>query len=87
VDADASRHRETYRRLADRLAAEGAVAPFTLPPEAVLARVVRALEARRPRARYPVTLPAVLFAGLRRLLPARWLDALILWEARAMRPR
>jgi NAD(P)-dependent dehydrogenase (short-subunit alcohol dehydrogenase family) len=87
IDADASRHRETYRRLAERLATEGAVAPFTLPPEAVLAKVVRALEARRPRPRYAVTWPAVLFAGLRRVLPARWLDALILREAGATRPR
>jgi hypothetical protein len=52
--------------------------PFTLPPEAVLKRVVHALESRRPRARYAVTVPTYLFAFLRRLLSTRQLDWLLL---------
>jgi hypothetical protein len=43
----------------------------------VLKRVVHALESRRPRARYPVTVPTYLFAFLRRLLSTRQLDALL----------
>jgi hypothetical protein len=60
-----------------RLLKEGPAAPFTLPPEAVLKRVIHALESPRPRARYPVTLPTYLLAALRRLLPARALDRVL----------
>jgi NAD(P)-dependent dehydrogenase (short-subunit alcohol dehydrogenase family) len=77
IDAEHSVHREAYRAMASRLAKEGPVAPFTLPPEAVLKRVVHALESRRPRARYPVTTPTYLFAFLRRVLSTRQLDGLL----------
>jgi NAD(P)-dependent dehydrogenase (short-subunit alcohol dehydrogenase family) len=77
IDADGSVHRAAYARLRRRLERRGAPAPFSLPPEAVLARVVHALESRRPRRRYPVTVPTRLFALLRRLLPAALLDPLL----------
>ena len=74
VDADASVHRERYARMRRRLEAAESTTPFTLPPEAVLKAVVHALESPRPRRRYPVTFPTRLFAVLRRVLPAAWLD-------------
>ncbi len=77
VDREGSVHREAYRAMERRFTVEGPAVPFTLPPEAVLRRVIRALEARRPRPRYYVTVPTYLFATLRRLLPWRVLDALL----------
>ncbi len=77
VAADSSVHREAYQNMARRFTTPGPVAPFTLPPEAVLKRVVHALEARRPRARYYVTVPTHLFAVLRRALPQRLLDEVL----------
>ena len=74
IDPQHSAHHVAYRRLEERLRTEGAVAPFTLGPEAVLKRVITALESRRPRARYPVTVPTYLFAYLKCLLPRRLLD-------------
>lgn len=74
IDAETSFFRTTYRRMENRLTKEGPAAPFTLPPEAVLAKVIHALEAPRPRARYFVTFPTYLFATLKRLLPIRALD-------------
>jgi hypothetical protein len=62
----------------ERLLKTGPVAPFTLPPEAVLKKVVHALESRRPRARYYVTFPTYLFGALKRLLPQKALDRLLL---------
>ncbi|OQX44243.1 MAG: short-chain dehydrogenase, partial [Candidatus Sedimenticola endophacoides] len=56
---------------------EGAAVPFTLPPEAVLAKVTHALESRRPRPRYYVTFPTYLFGYLKRLLTTRALDRLL----------
>lgn len=47
---------------------------FTRPPEAVAARIRHALESRRPRIRYLVTIPAYLGAFASRFLPARLID-------------
>jgi NAD(P)-dependent dehydrogenase (short-subunit alcohol dehydrogenase family) len=77
IDAEASPHRAAYRAQAARLLKEGPAAPFTLPPEAVLRALVHALESRRPKARYYVTVPTQLFGTLRRLLPTRALDWLL----------
>lgn len=48
--------------------------PFELPPEAVLKKLIHALEAPTPRPRYYVTFPTYLSGALRRLLPTRALD-------------
>ncbi|HRC72115.1 MAG TPA: SDR family oxidoreductase [Candidatus Competibacter sp.] len=77
IRADTSPHRQQYAAMEARLTKTGPAAPFTLPPEAVLKRVIHALESPRPRPRYPVTAPTYLFAALRRLLPARALDAVL----------
>jgi NAD(P)-dependent dehydrogenase (short-subunit alcohol dehydrogenase family) len=76
IDREHSAYREYYARVEKRLEGPKPL-PFTLPPEAVLEKVIRALEARRPKARYGVTFPAHLFAVLRRLLPARLLDQIL----------
>lgn len=78
IDADHSPHRDRYRGMLERLDKEGPAAPFTLPPEAVLKRVIHALESKRPKIRYYVTFPTYLFATLRRILPYRLLDRLLL---------
>lgn len=77
VDAEASFFRDTYRAMENRLTKPGPAAPFTLPPEAVLEKVIHALESGHPRIRYPVTFPAYLFAILKRLLPGRMLDRVL----------
>ena len=77
IDPEHSVHRQAYRAMEGRLAKEGDAAPFTLGPEAVLEKVIHALESPRPRPRYAVTLPTHAFALLRRLLPTRALDALL----------
>jgi len=82
IRPEASPHREPYRRYEARLTAPGPVAPFTRGPEAVLRVVIHALESPRPRARYPVTVPTRFFAVLRRLLPDRALDAVLLAVSR-----
>jgi NAD(P)-dependent dehydrogenase (short-subunit alcohol dehydrogenase family) len=76
IDREHSVHREYYASVEKRLGGPKPV-PFTLPPEAVLKKVIHALEARRPKARYGVTFPTHLFAVLRRLLPARVLDQIL----------
>ncbi|MGA7980257.1 MAG: SDR family oxidoreductase [Chromatiaceae bacterium] len=77
INAAASVHRETYRTLEARLVKEGPAAPFTLPPEAVLRKLVHALESPRPRPRYYVTFPTYLLGGLRRFLSSRAMDRVL----------
>ncbi len=50
---------------------------FELPPSAVTAKLIRALEDPRPSPRYFVTTPTYLMNGARRILPTRALDWLL----------
>jgi NAD(P)-dependent dehydrogenase (short-subunit alcohol dehydrogenase family) len=77
IDAEHSVHRERYRSAEKRLVKEGPAAPFTLPPEAVLKKVIHALESPRPKIRYYVTVPTYLLAALAWLLPDRAMDAVL----------
>jgi NAD(P)-dependent dehydrogenase (short-subunit alcohol dehydrogenase family) len=76
IDMEASPHREVYRARLAQMEAGGRKA-FKLPPEAVAAKLVHALEAKRPKAHYYVTFPTYAAAFLRRLLPTRALDVMV----------
>ena len=78
IDADKSPHRDKYLQTEQRLSAQGSVVPFTLPADAVLKKVITALESNRPKPRYYVTFPTYLFGTLKRLLPSRTLDRILL---------
>jgi short-subunit dehydrogenase len=77
IDIENSVHREKYLAVLERLNKKGPAVPFTLPPEAVLKRVLYALESKRPKPRYYVTFPTYLFAFLKRILSHRQLDYLL----------
>lgn len=77
IDPENSFHREQYRAMLRRLEKKGPAAPFTLPPEAVLDKVIHALESPRPKPRYYVTFPTYLFGILRRILSTRALDSIL----------
>ena len=77
IDIERSVHRDRYRAMQTRLEHEGPTTAFTLPPEAVLKKVIHALESPRPRPRYAVTLPTHVFGALRRVLGTRPLDWLL----------
>jgi NAD(P)-dependent dehydrogenase (short-subunit alcohol dehydrogenase family) len=83
IDVERSAHRDRYHATEQRLTREGPAVPFTLPPEAVLERVVLALESRRPRPRYYVTFPTRLFGLLKRVLSSRALDRVLLRVSRS----
>ncbi|TYC72439.1 SDR family NAD(P)-dependent oxidoreductase [Stappia sp. BW2] len=69
----ASHHRKTYEKRRIRMEA-GEPGPFKLQPEAVVKRLVHAVEAKRPKARYHVTIPTTFMAVARRVLPVSLLD-------------
>lgn len=74
IDKNTSPHREVYEVMEQRLTKQGPAAPFTLGPEAVVNKLIHAIENKRPKIRYYVTFPTYLFAVLKRLLPHRFLD-------------
>lgn len=78
IDIQNSAHRAHYEKTLARLESETGPTPFTLPPEAVLKRVIHALESNRPKARYPVTTPTYVFAWLKRFCSTRFLDKLLI---------
>ena len=77
IDIENSVHRDKYHGVVARLKKKGPAAPFTLPPEAVLKRVILALESKHPKPRYYVTFPTYLFGFLKRLLSHRQMDYIL----------
>jgi len=77
IDLKNSVHAENYQNTLKKLAQEGPVVPFTLPAEAVLKKVIKALEKKRPAERYYVTFPTHLFGLLKRILTTRALDRML----------
>jgi hypothetical protein len=78
IDPQNSAHSKAYTALKQKLESEGAVVPFTLGPEAVTKKVIKALESTTPSARYYVTFPTYLLAYLKRMLPGFLLDKVLL---------
>ena len=78
INPENSYHKANYEAMERRLKKPGPAAPFTLPADAVAEKLIHFLESRRPKTRYPVTFPTHLFAILRRILPDRWLDKLLI---------
>lgn len=78
IDWQASPRVDDYKaRLLKRLYDERGPDPFELPPSAVTAKLIRALETDNPKPRYMVTTPTYLMDILVRLLPKRMLEAII----------
>ncbi len=80
IDAKNSPWAKAYAEVVEpRLyAADPAPDPFELSCEATTAKLIHALESRRPRARYYVTTPTYIVGVMKRLLPTRLLDRILL---------
>lgn len=75
IDWEASPRAPEYRAgLQKRLYQSSGPDTFELPASAVTAKLIHAIEARRPRARYYVTVPTHAMGLARRILPTRALD-------------
>ena len=78
IDWNGSARRDQYDELRDRLYTDNGPDKFELPASAVTKKLLHAVETARPKPRYYVTTPTYLMGFLRRILPTRLLDALIL---------
>ncbi|HZU60972.1 MAG TPA: oxidoreductase [Solirubrobacteraceae bacterium] len=74
--ADGGAYAEFNRKVAQVTegAYKGPMAKLGAGPEAVAATIARAIQARRPKARYPVTASARVMIGQRRIMPDRLWD-------------
>ncbi|MEQ9695853.1 SDR family NAD(P)-dependent oxidoreductase [Shimia sp. SDUM112013] len=78
IDWENSARADQYRNgLLKRLYEASGPDPFELPPSAVTAKLVKALESKHPKPRYYVTTATYISGVGRRLLPTRWLDWII----------
>ena len=79
IDWQRSRKRAFYEKtFRPRLyRTEGKKDRFELPPAAVTRKLIHALESRRPRPRYFVTVPTYFASLVTRFLPTSWQDALL----------
>ena len=75
LDITQSVHRQIYEARMASLK-QGGRTTFKLEPEAVVGRLVHALESPRPKLRYFVTTPTYIAAAMKRLLPGRMLDVI-----------
>ncbi len=77
IDRESSAHRDYYAGVDKRLNKQGDASNHTLPPEAVLKKVIHALESNSPKTRYPVTTPTYVATIASRLLPVSLMDKLL----------
>ena len=77
IHKENSHFKKNYAAMEERLSKEGPAVPFTLPPEAVLKKIIHALESKKPKARYYVTFPTYLFGYLKRFLSTHLMDKIL----------
>lgn len=81
IDRDSSRHKAKYEAAIERLSKKGPAMKFTQGPDAVYKRLKHALESKRPKPRYYVTVPTFLLGYLKRILSTRALDKILVKAA------
>jgi NAD(P)-dependent dehydrogenase (short-subunit alcohol dehydrogenase family) len=73
IQMDTSVHRVHYENVLGRLTGSKPV-PFSQPASSLVPVVKHALESRRPKIRYPVTIPTYVLPNLKRILTDKWMD-------------
>ncbi|MCL9683738.1 SDR family NAD(P)-dependent oxidoreductase [Legionella maioricensis] len=79
IDMEKSYFKKQYEAMLTSYKQVKANSFFTKKTDTVIIKLIHAIEAKRPRARYPVTFPAHLFIFLKRILSTRLLDKLFLF--------
>lgn len=74
IDLEHSLHHDFNQKQYQRLTTKGNANPFALPASACAQACLKALSAKKPKARYQVTFPTKLFWWLRRILPTAAFD-------------
>lgn len=78
LNIDSSVHRHSYQQMIANTQAKKNAEPFTKPPEAVVKKMVHALESPKPKLRYYVTVPTYVLTTFKRFLPSKVFDWLMI---------
>lgn len=78
IDTRHSFYSDRYNKMIQRLKVVGPAVSFTLPPEAVVKKLIHALESKHPRTRYRITFPVVVLWQLKKWLNDRMFDSILL---------
>ena len=78
IEIDQSAHADNYRAQLARLECQTSPQKFTLGPEAVLEKLLHAMNANKPRPHYYVTFPTYFMGVMRRILSTRLLDKILI---------
>lgn len=78
IDTNTSFFKKQYEVMLSSYKQNKANSIFTKKPDAVIKKLVHAIEAKHPKPKYPVTFPAYLFIVLKRIFSTRLLDTIIL---------
>ena len=78
ITLEGSAHESQYQQQLQRLEKETSNNAFVLPPESCIDPLIHALESPKPKIRYRITTPTKVFAILKRLLPTRLLDKILI---------
>ena len=78
IDKQQSFYSDRYSKMTDRLKVVGPAVPFTLPPEAVVKKLIHALESKCPRTHYRITLPVIVLWQMKKWMSKRMFDRLLL---------
>lgn len=76
ININSSVHKDVYKKTLERLESKED-GPFTLKEDAVYLALKKAINSKRPKARYRVTFPTHLFWFLKRVLSTKLLDILL----------
>ena len=76
IDVASSSHKTKYEQMRIK-GRSTSISKFTLGPEAVVEKLIHALESNKPKIRYYVTTPTYIMAALRTILPYRLLDRVL----------
>jgi len=81
IDISQSPFQSLYRLLIKRLSDDISEPPFTLGPGSVEKALLKALNDKKPKTRYFVTLPTYMYAFLKWCLPDKMLDKILILSA------
>ncbi|WP_133128442.1 SDR family NAD(P)-dependent oxidoreductase [Legionella nagasakiensis] len=78
IDMENSHFKKQYQQMLGAFRHSKNESMFTRPPDAVVRKLIHAIESKKPKEKYPVTFPAHFFAILKRLLSIKMLDRLLM---------
>ncbi|KTD11020.1 oxidoreductase with NAD(P)-binding Rossmann-fold domain protein [Legionella gratiana] len=71
-----------YVRMLEAFKQKKSTSIFTKQPDAVIKKLVHAIESKKPKAKYPITIPAHVMIFLKRILSTKMLDRILIFTSR-----